>query len=175
MKKAIIIILLIVFVINLGGKSTNKIIIPEDAIRYRVIANSNSKTDQDTKVLVRDALNDVLTPLMLSSKTKSEMKQNLSLMTPVLEDKVQSALKSQNQDETYEIQYGMNYFPQKEYQGVTYQEGEYESLVVTLGEGKGENFWCVLFPPLCLLEGEKTDSEKIEYTSLIQEILDAIF
>ena len=58
----------------------------------------------------------------------------------------------------------------KDYVGVKYPEGEYESLVITLGEGKGDNWWCVLFPPLCLVEAEEhTD---VEYKFFVKEIID---
>ncbi|MBO5530582.1 MAG: stage II sporulation protein R [Bacilli bacterium] len=55
---------------------------------------------------------------------------------------------------------------------MTYKEGNYESLVVTLGEGKGDNFWCVLFPPLCLLEAEDNSSSEIEYKFFVKELID---
>ena len=67
----------------------------------------------------------------------------------------------------------MNYFPEKEYKGIYYEEGEYESLVITLGNGIGENFWCILFPPLCLVDEEETTD--IEYTSIIKELINKYF
>ena len=77
---------------------------------------------------------------------------------------------------SYSIDYGMHEFPLKTYKGVTYEAGEYESLLVTLGEGKGDNWWCVLFPPLCLLEAdESVDTNKIEYKSFVKEILEKYF
>ena len=70
----------------------------------------------------------------------------------------------------------MHEFPEKEYKGVVYDEGYYESLLVTLGEGKGDNFWCVLFPPLCLMEAEETDdTTEVEYKSFIKEIIEKYF
>ena len=68
----------------------------------------------------------------------------------------------------------MNYFPEKEYKGIVYEEGEYESLVITLGNGLGENFWCVLFPPLCLLDSEE-EVEDVEYTSFVKELVEKYF
>ena len=65
---------------------------------------------------------------------------------------------------------GLNYFPEKEFKGITYDEGYYESLVITIGEGKGDNWWCVLFPPLCMLEAE--ESTDVEYKSFVKEIVD---
>ena len=76
--------------------------------------------------------------------------------------------------DNYNISFGENYFPVKEYNGVLYDEGEYESLVITLGQGSGENFWCVLFPPLCLLEAEESTKDEIEYKSLVKEIIDKV-
>ena len=75
----------------------------------------------------------------------------------------------------YNINFGNNYFPNKEFKGVIYNEGEYESLVVTIGKGEGDNWWCVLFPPLCLLEGEDNNSSDVEYRSWVKDMLDRIF
>ena len=70
------------------------------------------------------------------------------------------------------ISLGKNYFPEKEYEGVKIPSGEYESLVITLGSGKGENWWCVMFPPLCLLEAKDNNTENVEYKFFVQEILE---
>ena len=75
----------------------------------------------------------------------------------------------------YKINFGNNYFPDKEFKGVVYKEGEYESLVVTIGKGEGDNWWCVLFPPLCLLEGSDNNSSDVEYRSWVKDMLDRIF
>ena len=75
----------------------------------------------------------------------------------------------------YKVNFGINYFPEKNYKGVIYEEGYYESLVVTLGSGNGENWWCVLFPPLCLMEGEETNTDEVEYKSFVKEMIDKYF
>ena len=175
MKKIIIISLLAIFLINIGGKEQEKIIIPEDAIRYRVIANSDNEEDQILKYKVKNALDEVINPILLQSKTKEETKRKLLENTNLMNETVSNVLKENKQDMSYDISYGNHYFPEKQYYGVTYQEGDYESLIVTLGKGDGANFFCVLFPPLCLLEGEKTESEKVEYTSFIEEIFHHLF
>ena len=69
-----------------------------------------------------------------------------------------------------DVNFGYNYFPPKEYKGIKYDEGYYESLVVTLCEGKGDNWWCVLFPPICALEEDSENYEKIEYSFYIKEM-----
>ena len=73
---------------------------------------------------------------------------------------------------SYELKYGLNFFPEKIYKGVKYEEGYYESLLITLGEGEGNNWWCVLFPPLCIMEAEESD--EVEYKFFIQEIIEKI-
>ena len=82
--------------------------------------------------------------------------------------------KTVNNDD-YDINYGINHFPKKVYKGVIYPEGDYESLVVTLGNGLGKNFWCVLFPPLCLLEGEENNQKDVEYKFFVKELINKYF
>ena len=71
----------------------------------------------------------------------------------------------------YQVSFGRNYFPEKTYKGIVYDAGYYESLVVTLGKGEGDNWWCVLFPPLCLLEADESE-EEVEYKFFFQELID---
>ena len=66
----------------------------------------------------------------------------------------------------YSLNLGQNYFPEKNYKGVTYDAGNYESLVITLGSGLGDNWWCVVYPPLCFTSGEN-----VKYRSKIAEII----
>jgi stage II sporulation protein R len=70
----------------------------------------------------------------------------------------------------YNLNYGDNYFPEKSYKGVKYPSGTYESLVVTLGSGKGENWWCVLYPPLCMMDNKESNLNNVEYASFIEEL-----
>ncbi len=72
----------------------------------------------------------------------------------------------------YKVDFGPNYFPKKVYKGVVYDEGIYDSLVITLGNGKGNNWWCVLFPPLCLLE-ENTTTTDVEYKLFVSRIIES--
>ena len=105
-------------------------------------------------------------------EARSLLKNN----TISLEKSIEETLLQNNMNPIFDINYGMNYFPEKIYNVVEYKAGEYESLVVTLGEGVGDNWWCVLFPPLCLMEAEEVkDSEKIEYKFFVQELIDKYF
>ena len=173
MKKITIIIAIIIVILCLSKEVT--VTIPKEAIRFRVIANSNEVEDQAVKKKVAYNLNKNIKDLNFISKDITSSREIIKNAIPSFNKTVQETLKEIESDETYTIEYGMNYFPEKEYKGVIYEEGEYESLVITLGDGLGENFWCVLFPPLCLLEGKDVESDDIEYTSFIKEIIDKYF
>lgn len=173
MKKAIIILAVIVTILSLNKEE--KVIIPKDSIRFRVIANSNEEQDQVLKKKVVTNLNKNIKELSFSSENLTTSRQNIKNSISAFSEVVEKTLAENESKETYKINYGMNHFPRKEYKGVVYEEGEYESLVVTLGNGLGENFWCVLFPPLCLLEAEEEETKDVEYTSFIKEIIDKYF
>ena len=170
MKKCVILSMTIfVFYMFVSKTIVKGLTIPNDALRIRIIPNSNSEFDQRIKRSVRDELEITLYDLLKDAKNSSEaseiIKNNLSLV----DKDVKRVLNNNNYNLDYNINYGYNYFPEKEYKGVKYEEGYYESLLVTLGKGEGDNWWCVLFPPLCLIEGE--DNDKVEYKSLVEEIL----
>lgn len=174
MKKIITIIVLIILMIVTMSKE-EEVIIPKDAIRFRVIANSNDLKDQQEKKKIAKTLGNNITKLLKNQnslqETRTTLKKNINTFTTT----VQEEMKNDNYDNNVEVNYGMNYFPEKTYKGVKYKEGEYESLVVTLGKGEGNNFWCVLFPPLCLLEAEEEDTNEVEYTSFVKELIDKYF
>lgn len=168
--KKIIIVLLILTVLYIGSSDSN-IVIPKEAIRFRVIANSNNKKDQANKKIISNKLSYNISNLLKDSNTIDESRMLLKNNIKSFKDNIDKTLKENKIDTDYEINYGDNYFPEKEYKGVKYKEGYYESLVVTLGKGMGENFWCVLFPPLCLIEEDDTT----EYKSFVKEIIDKYF
>ena len=98
MKKLILILLLILFLGNVLGKASSDIMIPENAIRYRVIANSDSTEDQQLKYQVRDALDKVIHPILLKSRTKEETKKNLLENTHLMNQTVAQVLKENQQN-----------------------------------------------------------------------------
>ena len=174
MKKTILIIgLIITTYIMIGNTFSKKIIIPNESIRIRVIANSNSTYDQDIKYKVKDLLKKDIDKLINEKDNITTFRNKIITNLDTFDRDINKLLKVNNYNLPADINYGLNYFPKKEFKGVTYNEGYYESLVVTLGEGKGDNWWCVLFPPLCLIEAEESDN--IEYTTLVSELIDKYF
>lgn len=169
MKKLILVIFVIIcFYVCLGHVSS--LVIPEDALRIRVIANSNDEYDQNVKMIVKDNIQYKMYDLLKDTKGVDEARKIINSNLDYIDDEISKTLQSLNYNLGYDINYGLNYFPSKEYKGIIYNEGYYESLVITLGEGQGDNWWCVLFPPLCLIEAEASD--EVEYTSFVKELID---
>lgn len=163
MKKILYILSIIFILITFINIKENKTI-KEDSIRFRIIANSNDSVDQNIKKLIKRELELKLFPLVTEStspyQTKEIIHQNQNLIKEILD----------KYNVEYKINYGTNFFPEKEYDNYIYEEGEYESLVIELGEAKGNNWWCVMYPPLCLIDSNKT--EDIEYKLYIQELFE---
>lgn len=170
MKKTLIIVAIIITILSLNKEENIRI--PKQSIRFRVIANSDSKNDQNIKKNVVSSLTGELQKIESSNLTLSSSRKIIKDKLPKFEEVIGLTLYDTPYKNNYKVNYGLNYFPKKEYKGVIYEEGEYESLVVTIGDGLGKNFWCVLFPPLCQIDEEMED---VEYTSLVKEIINKYF
>ena len=170
--KKIMIFMAIIMVFLVNHVKAEEVKIPNEAIRIRVIANSNSTKDQYVKGEVRRELQLKMRDLLKDAKTIDEVRTILNKNIKDFDFIVEKVLKKNNINLEFDVNYGLNYFPEKEFKGITYDEGYYESIVVTLGEGKGDNWWCVLFPPLCLMEAEEENTTDIEYKSFIKETID---
>ena len=170
MKKVLIVLAILVLGYVFISKKQDYYIIPDDSIRFRVIANSNSVYDKYVKIKVKESLEQSFYDDLSNSTSIEESRHIITNNIKDYKSVVQKTLNDLSYDEGFTINYGLNYFPEKEYKGVIYEEGNYESLVITIGKGEGENFWCVLFPPICTLEAEETDD--IEYRFLIKDLFD---
>ena len=169
MKKIVIVILVIILGYYLM-KNAEAYEIPDEAIRLRVVANSDDEYDQEIKMKVSVKVQNRLYELLKDTQGLEEARKVIKSNINSIESDIEKVLEEENYTLGYKINYGLNHFPEKSYQGVTYREGEYESLLITLGEGNGKNWWCVLFPPLCILEAE--ESTEVEYKFFITELFE---
>lgn len=165
--KKIIYVILIIFVLSIFMLSNDKqTIIPDESIRFRIIANGDDIKDQTLKQNIRKELETNLFTLIENSKSIEETRKIINDNQDLIEETLEKY------NTPYNITYGYNYFPEKEYDGTTYSAGDYESLVITLGEAKGQNWWCVMYPPLCLLDSEEED---VEYDFFLNKIFKNLF
>lgn len=171
MKKIILVLfafLTIFFVYN--KVNALEVVIPDSSIRLRVIPNSNSNYDQAMKQVVKNYLEDDVYDLFKDTKNIYDARNIINNNLGNIENNIQNIFDKYNYDMSFDVNYGFNYFPEKEFKNVIYKEGYYESIVVSIGKAEGDNWWCVLFPNLCLVE-----EDDVEYTSLVKEIINKIF
>ncbi|WP_409296098.1 stage II sporulation protein R [Peribacillus sp. SCS-26] len=128
------------------------VVIPHDAIRLRILANSDMPADQDLKRLVRDEVNKEITKWVKDLTSKEEARKVISGNQEKIQRIAERVIKQQGEDQEVKVRFGKAEFPTKLYGNYLYQAGTYEAIVITLGAGSGANWWCVLFPPLCFLD-----------------------
>ena len=170
MKKIVLIILAILTIYMLSNKvKAQDIIIPDSAIRLRVIPNSNSAYDQDMKQKVKSYLEDNVYTMFNGIENIEEARFKINNELPNIKNDIDNIFLNNNYKMDFKVKFGMNYFPEKIYKGITYEEGYYESLVVEIGEAKGDNWWCVLFPTICMLDNQNNDD--VEYKVGVLELI----
>ena len=172
MKKILIVIAFIILILVISKSNNDYYVIPNDAIRLRIVANSNSNYDQFIKMKVRDNLEEVLSNNISMKDSIDDARISIKNNLNTYEKVVSETLNNYDYEEKFKINFGYNYFPKKEYKGVIYEEGMYESLLVTIGEGQGDNWWCVLFPPICSLEVDESYVNDVEYRFYIKDMFD---
>ena len=175
MKKTIFVILIIIIYIFVYINVNAEVIIPNDAIRVRVVPNSNSVIDQNMKEKVKNYVSNYMTLKLDKVMDVNEARNIINDSIDELNQDIEKMFQDNGYDMDFTINFGENHFPDKAYKGVIYNEGDYESLVVYIGEARGDNWWCVLFPPLCVLEADENDTGEVEYKTLVGEVIDKIF
>jgi len=167
--KRIVIILFAIIILALIYKQQKDelIIIPDTAIRLRIVPNSNSSFDQKMKIKVKSYLENDVYILLKNENNIDEARKKIKETIPNIKENINKIFDENNYEMKYSIDYGYNYFPEKKYRGVKYEEGYYESIIINIGKAEGDNWWCVLFPNLCLIDLEEKDN--MEYKLWITE------
>ena len=141
-------------------------------LRLHVIANSDSDLDQAVKLQVRDAVVAYLQQDMLDSQNLSDAEAYVQDHLDKLKHVADSVLANNGLGYQSAVSVCIDEFPEKSYEDVTFPAGSYHAVRIVLGKGEGHNWWCVLFPPLCLLDAKQVDpdwqpSDGVTYKSWI--------
>lgn len=147
------------------GKQINT----EDYIRIHIRADSNEEEAQKVKLLVRDEVVGYLSAKADGVKDKNEMLKIIENELETVKIKADKVLKENGFDYTCSVNVRREDFPEKTYGDLTLPAGNYLALIVELGRGKGNNWWCVAYPPLCFIASEEAEGDKVEYRSKIAE------
>lgn len=129
-------------------------------LRFHVRANSDSRQDQREKLLVRDAVIGYVSPLMEEAETKEEAVNILRKKKEGIQKTAEQVLKDQGNPQQVTVSFTTEVFPEKEYGDYVFPEGIYDAVRVDLGEAAGHNWWCVMFPDLCITKNEKQKINK---------------
>lgn len=146
----------VVFASNITAVSGNSEggAIPNESIRLRILANSDSPSDQWIKREVRDAIVAQMNQWVSGPQTIEAARETVRTHLPELNELVGQTLRKNGFAYPYQVELGVVPFPTKMYGNQVYPAGEYEALRVSIGEAEGQNWWCVLFPPLCFVDSE---------------------
>lgn len=164
MRKFCLLILSVIVLLSAGCANNNTV--NKNYLRLHIRANSNSEYDQQIKLCVRDELLAYLSPHFEYINTSKEAEAVVKKHCDKIEKLINNFLKENKFDYTCNLSIKNENFPTKKYGDTVLKEGTYRAIIVTLGEGSGDNWWCVAFPPLCFWEGDKA-----VYKSKIWEII----
>ncbi|MTK12607.1 MAG: stage II sporulation protein R [Clostridiaceae bacterium] len=158
MKKILVIIVCILAIFTLNS---NKIQVKSESvqqdiaskiIRFHVIANSDSKSDQALKLKVRDKVLEYIQPKLKKSKSIEESREIIKENDKQIIDIANKTIKDNGYSYSVKTTLSNENFPIKTYGNITLPQGKYEAYRIIIGEGKGQNWWCVMFPPLCFVD-----------------------
>lgn len=166
-SKSYVVLLALVCLIVVSNLDISQQIDKDSLIRIHVLANSNSETDQQLKLQVKDDVVRYLQPMLAQSHSIEESRTIIQNHMPQIEQTARQTLQQQNSDYDVTLQYGHFDFPVKYYGSFSLPSGNYEALRILIGSGQGRNWWCVLFPPLCFTDSNVSMSGK--YTDVTPE------
>lgn len=139
-------------------------------LRFHVLANSDSVEDQAVKEAVRDAVGTYLQPLLEDAEDLEDTKQIIGNNIRAIEEVSKETLKANGFDYEVTARITRTDFPEKSYGAYTFPEGEYEALQIVIGEGEGQNWWCVLYPNMCF-RGSVFEVVEEEAGEALREVL----
>ncbi|MCD8373097.1 MAG: stage II sporulation protein R, partial [Clostridia bacterium] len=154
-----------------GGAEADNSEDASDYLRLHVRANSNSEEDQAVKYKVKDAVVEFIAPYAANCRDKASAMETMAAIAGEIEDVCDGVLKEIGFNYSSSAEVRQENFPTRVYGDVTLESGLYDALIIELGSGEGDNWWCVLYPPLCFTSA----SADVEYRSIIYDIIQKFF
>lgn len=154
-----------IFLFTLSAEADAKEI-RNEVLRFHIVANSDADTDQQIKMRVRDGVAQLCSDLFYTADSKTQAMKLVSDNSDVLKSHADAILKDLGCSDKTQVNLTKRFFPTRYYEGVSLPAGVYDTVDITIGEGNGKNFWCVMFPDICI--GAST---KISNTEKMSDIL----
>lgn len=165
----ILISIVAVAALFLPSKSNNV-----DCLRLHIRANSNELVDQDVKYEIKNVLVEYLAPKFSNISSKEEAVKVVENNKASIENICDNMLKSKGLNYVSNVKVNNEYFPTRTYSNVTLESGYYDAVIVELGQAEGDNWWCVMYPPLCFVNKNENNMQ-IKYKSKILEWFESLF
>ncbi len=142
-------------------------------LRIHIRANSNLSADQDVKYKVKEGVVDALIPLLAEIETFDEAKAVMAENFSLIENVANEILIENGFYYGCRAKIANEFFPTRSYDGLTLEEGYYDALILELGSGEGDNWWCLVYPAFCFTKSDNSDN--FVYISKIWEIIKGVF
>ena len=149
-EKSICLAMILAVLFSFTGFAAQCEDIPEHVLRLHVLANSDSQEDQTLKLQVRDRILQESAGMLDGVRNKEEAEQRIRETLPALQRAAEDEIEQRGYTYPVTVELEQTYFPTREYEQVTLPAGTYEALRVCIGAAEGHNWWCVIFPPMCL-------------------------
>lgn len=140
-------------------------------IRFHVIANSDNESDQALKLQIRDKVLQYISPKLNNSKSIEESRKILDIENENILNIAKEVINENGYSYDVESTLSKEYFPVKTYGNITLPQGKYEAYRIVIGSGEGQNWWCVMFPPLCFVDVTKGSIAYEETEKQMKEVL----
>ncbi|NLJ30569.1 MAG: stage II sporulation protein R [Clostridiales bacterium] len=156
-EKSLCLALILTVLFSFTGFAASCEDIPNRVLRLHVLANSDSDKDQALKLKVRDRVLKVSAGMLDNITDKSQAEDQVKARLPQIKAAAEDEVKKQGYRYSVDVELTNMYFTTRQYDTVTLPAGQYDALRITIGSGRGHNWWCVIFPPMCLPAAEKPE------------------
>lgn len=173
MKNKICVIVVLILLLIVGASFLPTAEVEYDYLRLHIRANSNSEIDQNIKYEIKDELVEFLTPYFCNVTSKNEAVEIVNNLKEKMSEICVEVLRKNGFNYSANVKINNEYFPTRTYSNTTLESGYYDAVIVELGEAVGDNWWCVMYPPLCFITRE--NQTEITFKSKIVEWFKSLF
>lgn len=173
MKNKICVIVVLILLLIIGASFLPTAEVEYDYLRLHIRANSNSEIDQNIKYEIKDELVEFLTPYFCNITSKNEAIEIVNNLKEKMSEICVEVLRKNGFNYSANVKINNEYFPTRTYSNTTLESGYYDAVIVELGCAEGDNWWCVMYPPLCFITRE--NQTEITFKSKIAEWFKSLF
>jgi|AntRauTorckE6833_2_1112554.scaffolds.fasta_scaffold29385_2 stage II sporulation protein R len=168
-----LILAVFILLLNVATQEHNNEVNASSFLRIHIVANSNNVNDQLVKYSIKNEVVKALTPVLAECNTKKQAINKVTNNFSLIESVANNVLKKNALNYTSKVKLSSEYYPTRSYNNVVLESGEYDSLILQLGNAEGRNWWCVVYPPLCFVNDGVQG--QVIYKSKLLEIIKNFF